>query len=86
MNTVVVTQQESSSFVPGTFSEIPKNSDTYLYPNLENAGVPGNLKCTSRAYDCIACLRLLEGGGQNVLDSDANIVLYLLMCKFEHVT
>lgn len=80
MNSVVVTQHESSSFVLGTFSEIPENSDSDLYSNLENAGIPGNLKCTSRAYDPIGCLRLLEGGGHNVSDCDANIVLSLTDC------
>lgn len=79
MNSVVVTQHESSSFVPGMFSEIPENSDSDLYSNLENAGIPGNLKCTSRAYDCIGCLRPLEGGG-HVSDYDANIVLSLTDC------
>lgn len=78
MNTVMVTQQESSSFVPGTFSEIPENSDSDLYSNLENAEIPGNLKCTSRAYDCIGCLRLLEGSGQSVFYCDTNIVLSLI--------
>ena len=77
MNTVMVTQQESSSFVPGTFSDIPDNSDSDLYSNLENVETPGNLKCTSRAYDCIGCLRLLEGGGQNIFDYNTNIVLSL---------
>lgn len=79
MNSVVVTQQESSSFVPRTFSEIPENSDSDLYSNLENAGVPGNLKCTSRIYNCTGCLRLLEDDGQNVFDCDANIVLSLIV-------
>lgn len=61
-------------------SEICENSDSDLYSNLENAGIPGNIKCTSRAYDCIGCLRLLEGGRQNVFDCDTNTVLSLTDC------
>lgn len=61
-------------------SEIHENSDSDLYSNLENAGIPGNLKCTFRAYDCIGCLRLLEGGGQNVFDCHTNTVLSLTDC------